>query len=395
MIYLKQSTASQEIPLGYFLDSTDGNTEETALTIANTDIKIWKTGATTLANKNSGGATHISNGIYYATLDATDTNTLGPMVIFVHVSGALVVRLECCVLAANVYDSLIGATDQLQVDAIQISGDATAADNLELDYDGTGYNKSNSTIGTCTTNTDMRGTDSALLASSAPTNFSDLAITVTTGKVTVGTNDDKTGYSISGTTTTLDALNDLDAAGVRSAVGLASANLDTQLSTIDTVVDAVLVDTGTTLPASIATIDSNVDAILVDTGTTLPASIATIDANVDAILLDTGTDGVVLAGTPDVNVAQISGSATAADNLEASALGIVKGACEGTPSTTVIQTDLAETTDDHYIGRVVVFTSGSAAGEATDITDYTGSTGTLTVTALTTAPSATDTFVIV
>ncbi len=32
-IKLKQSTASQEIPLGYFVDSTDGNTEKTALTI--------------------------------------------------------------------------------------------------------------------------------------------------------------------------------------------------------------------------------------------------------------------------------------------------------------------------------------------------------------------------
>lgn len=39
-IYLRQSTASQEVPLGYFLDSTDGNTEKTGLTIANTDIKI-------------------------------------------------------------------------------------------------------------------------------------------------------------------------------------------------------------------------------------------------------------------------------------------------------------------------------------------------------------------
>lgn len=46
-----------------------------------------------------------------------------------------------------------------------ISGDPTAADNLEADYDGTGYAKTNSTIGTCTTNTDMRGTDSAALAS--------------------------------------------------------------------------------------------------------------------------------------------------------------------------------------------------------------------------------------
>lgn len=39
-----------------------------------------------------------------------------------------------------------------------------------------------------------------------PTNFADLAITATTGRVTTGTVIDKTGYSISGTTTTLDAL---------------------------------------------------------------------------------------------------------------------------------------------------------------------------------------------
>jgi hypothetical protein len=36
-------------------------------------------------------------------------------------------------------------------------------------------------------------------------------------------------------------------------------------------------------------------AILADTGTTLPTTLATIDGIVDAILLDTGTDGVVLA----------------------------------------------------------------------------------------------------
>lgn len=121
-IYLKQSTASQEVCLGYFVDSTDGNTEETGLTIANTDIKLHKAGATTLANKNSGGATHISNGIYYAVLDATDTDTLGPLVIYCHPTGALAVRVECCVLASNIYDSLIGGGDVLQVDVTQFGG---------------------------------------------------------------------------------------------------------------------------------------------------------------------------------------------------------------------------------------------------------------------------------
>jgi hypothetical protein len=109
-IYLRQSTASQEVPLGHFVDSTDGVTAETALTIANTDIKLWLTGATTLANKNSGGATHMAGGVYSCVLDATDTATVGPLVIFVAVAGALAVRVECVVLSAAVYDTLFGAT---------------------------------------------------------------------------------------------------------------------------------------------------------------------------------------------------------------------------------------------------------------------------------------------
>jgi hypothetical protein len=131
-IWLKQSTASQEIPLGFFLDSTDGNAEETGLTIANTDIKLWKNGATTLANKNSGGATHISNGIYYAVLDATDTNTLGPLVVYCHVSGALSVKVECLVLPANIYDSFVAGSDYLDISVVQWKGTAASDIATEL-----------------------------------------------------------------------------------------------------------------------------------------------------------------------------------------------------------------------------------------------------------------------
>lgn len=154
---LRYNTASQEIPLGHFLDSGDGDTEENGLTIANTDIKLWKSGATTLANKASGGATNISNGIWYCVLDATDTNTYGPMVVFVHVAGALAVRVECAVMEATAYDALYAAlgTGSIEADAVAISGDSGAADNLELDYDGTGLTRANSVIGTATAVTDM------------------------------------------------------------------------------------------------------------------------------------------------------------------------------------------------------------------------------------------------
>jgi hypothetical protein len=63
----------------------------------------------------------------------------------------------------------------------------------------------------------------------------------------------------------------LDAAGVRTALGMSSANLDTQLSTIDTVVDAILVDTGTTL-------DGRIPAALVSGR--MDASVGAMAANV-------------------------------------------------------------------------------------------------------------------
>jgi hypothetical protein len=131
-IPLRQSTASQEIPLGCAVDSADGNTEESGLTIANTDIKLWKHGATTLANKNSGGATYISNGIYYTVLDATDTDTLGGLIAYVHVAGALALKQECIVYPANVYDSMIAGTDLFDVSLTQISGSAVSTTTAQL-----------------------------------------------------------------------------------------------------------------------------------------------------------------------------------------------------------------------------------------------------------------------
>ena len=109
-MFLRQSTASQEIILGPFLDDTDGKTAETGLTIANTDIKLWKSGGTTESDKNSGGATHIAGGRYYAVLDDTDTNTVGMLEVAVSVSGALPVRRQFYILEEAVYDQLFAGS---------------------------------------------------------------------------------------------------------------------------------------------------------------------------------------------------------------------------------------------------------------------------------------------
>lgn len=109
-MYLRQSTASQEVLLGRFLDSTDGDTEETGLTIAASDIRLWKEGATAMAAKNSGGATHMENGLYYCVLDATDTNTVGKLEVHTHVSGALATKSTFYVLEEAIYDALFAAS---------------------------------------------------------------------------------------------------------------------------------------------------------------------------------------------------------------------------------------------------------------------------------------------
>jgi len=64
--------------------------------------------------------------------------------------------------------------NQVDSNVLSISGDGPAADNAELFFDNTGFTASNSTIGTTTTNTDMRGTDSAATAAALATAQTDL-----------------------------------------------------------------------------------------------------------------------------------------------------------------------------------------------------------------------------
>jgi hypothetical protein len=104
----------------------------------------------------------------------------------------------------------------------------------------------------------------------------------------------------------------------------------------------------------------------------------------------------VRALTAGVNATSIAGIAAAATKLAASAGTIVTGAATaGTLSVTQMTTDLTEATDDHYIGRVVIWTSGNLVDQATPITDYDGGTKMLTYDTVTEAPQVGDTFVIV
>ncbi len=356
-MWLRQSTASQEILLGTFHDSTDGDTEETGLTIANTDIKLWKNGTTAQVNKNSGGATHDANGRYYAVLDATDSDTLGNLEINVHVAGALSVRREFMVVPANVYDSLILGTDTLTADLTQIDGVAQSATDLK-DFADAGYDPATNKVqgvvlvDTSTTLTNLPSITSNWITAAGieasamdgkgdwnvgktgysltqgfPTNFADQAITATTGLVSVGTNNDKAGYSISGTKQTLDALNDLTAAQVNAEADTALADYAPNTVAPDnTSITAILADTAdmqpkigapaTDLSADIAAVKVDTAATLVDTGTTLPATLgspAGADMSTDIAAIKTETASIQ---TDTTNLRGVFKQNTAISNIE-------------------------------------------------------------------------------
>ena len=75
---------------------------------------------------------------------------------------------------------------------------------------------------------------------------------------------------------------------------------------------------------------------------------------------------------------------------------IVSGAATSTTlTTTQMSTDLTETDDDHYNGRIIIWITGPLANQATDITDYEGSSRTLHFTAVTEAPQNGNEFIIV
>lgn len=477
---LRQSTASQTDLLGPYVDDTDGATPETGLTIANTDIRLSKNGGN-LAAKNSGGGTHDENGWYTVTFDATDTDTVGRLKVHSKVTGALMVHAEYQVIEEAIYDALFAASADglLPANVTQISGDATAADNLEAEYDGTGYKSylrrgtaqaggaSSITLDAGASATDnlynglrvriISGTGagqsrvilgyvgSTKVATVTPawtTNpASGSVFVLTPGHVNVAAwrlsqpntlASGRVGANVTAWNgTALSTTNPLPNAAPAASGGLPTvdaSNLVAGLQTagVNAVADQVWDEalaghlgagsTGEALNAAGAAGDpwttalpgaygagsagfivgNNLDASVGD----VEADIAVVQTTVDDIETDTQDiqsrlPAALVGGRIDANMGAISGSAAAADAMEAAAIGIVTGtAVTGTLSTTQMSTDLTETTDDHYIGRYLVFTGGALAGQATDITDYDGTGKILTFTALTEAPSNTDPWVI-
>lgn len=104
---LRQSTPVA-VRIGPFLDSADGNTEKTALTIAQSDIRLSKAHGAFAQKNDANTCTHDEKGWYACQLNATDTGTLGALVLNCHVSGALDVFHRYVVMEQAKFDALYG-----------------------------------------------------------------------------------------------------------------------------------------------------------------------------------------------------------------------------------------------------------------------------------------------
>ncbi len=227
---------------------------------------------------------------------------------------------------------------QIGVNVIQLSGDATAADNAESFFDGTGYAGTGNTIPTVTTLTnDPTGVGTLLTRLGTPSNLGGGA-TVAANLSDIEAQTDDIGVAGAGLTAlgdvrlanldaTVSSRSSLDAAGVRSAVGLASANLDTQLDALPTAAetadavwdeDATGHQTGGTFGQAIG--DPGADTNTIFKATVTDATGATVGVDVAAVLADTSTDGVIVATNNDKTNYTVATGGIAAASFAAGAI---------------------------------------------------------------------------
>lgn len=166
------------------------------------------------------------------------------------------------------------------------------------------------TVATTTTNSDMRGTDNALLASATPSNWSLMAINgsgqITTSNPASGGGSAHTAADVAALiletpanklvtngTGQVEASNmrgtDSAYTGTPPTVSQIRAEIDsnsTVLNNITNTVESILTDTGTTLPAVLQTLDNDVDAV-----GQIVVSIQTVTSKLDTTLESDGASG--------------------------------------------------------------------------------------------------------
>lgn len=267
MKMLRQSTAV-DLPLGPFLDESDGKTAETTLTITQPDIRLKKNGGNWAQKNAAQTLSHEENGYYEVSLDSTDTNTLGILRIAVHESGALPVWDDYLVVPADVYDAIVNGTGN-GVRATNIIDNATSIRSVSV----TQWN------GSAVATPDTAGYPKVTIKSGTGTG----EISLSSGAVTVGTLPTIPSNWISASGIASDAITSAKVAdGFITAAKIASNAITSAKIATDAIgaaqlaADAVTeIQSGLATAAALTTVDSVVDAIQAKTDN-LPASPAAV-----------------------------------------------------------------------------------------------------------------------
>lgn len=163
---LKPVNTAIRVIVGPAIDDTDFKTREEAIAYnqagMEVDIILEKydgTIVTTAITPTSAGDydwVHTDQGYYSLELPAAGGATFnnqeeGIITVAVYCTGVLPFRsISYDIVPSMIYDAFIEGTDTLKVDTVEISGDATSANNAELAFDGNGYGFAGCTMPTVT-----------------------------------------------------------------------------------------------------------------------------------------------------------------------------------------------------------------------------------------------------
>lgn len=259
MFPLRQSTGTQTVMLGPFIDNAGGTSVLTGLTIGNTDIRVSKNGANIIA-KNSGGATHDEIGMYTATLDASDTDTVGRLQVMINATGSLFVYHEFEVLEEAAYDAIYAAA-AAPATAAGVSAVETDTQDIQSRLPAALVSgRIDASVGAMATDV----LTSAALNANAVTEIQSglaTAASITTVITTLGTPVASIAGDIAGVASDIAALNDLSATDVESAVWDASRTSHTTNGTFGQQLQAIRSATLQAGSSSTVTLDASASAV--------------------------------------------------------------------------------------------------------------------------------------
>lgn len=172
-------------------------------------------------------------------------------------------------------------------------------------------------------------------------------------------------------------------------------DLATLITAVDDFVDTEVASILAAVDTEVAAIKAKTDQLVFTTANQVDATAVTSSDKTGYRLSATGVDDIF-----DEATSGHTSAGTYGDKLGAHIAAVGKLVVDaGSGTTTVVFKTVdgaaASGTDDYYNGRVIVFTSGAMALQATAITDYVGATKTATVVAMTGTPANNVTGVIV